>query len=71
MRDNYDFSKMQGVKNPYTKFLKKPITIRIDCESIDYFKNLTKETGLPYQTLINSYLSDCVKNHRKPNIAWK
>jgi predicted DNA binding CopG/RHH family protein len=71
MRDSYNFDTMQGVKNPYTKFLKKTITIRIDCESIDYFKNLTIETGLPYQTLINSYLSDCVKNNRTPNIAWK
>lgn len=71
MKKHYDFDNMKSIKNPYTKFLKKPITIRIDCESIDYFKNLTKETGLPYQTLINSYLRDCVQNHRTPDIVWE
>lgn len=57
-------------KNPHTKRIKKQITINIDSDTIDYFKDLATETGIPYQTLINMYLADCVKNHRKPDISW-
>ena len=49
MRDNYDFSKMKGKKNPYTKYLKQPITMRLDIESVNYFKQLSQETGIPYR----------------------
>ena len=61
---------LSGEKNPYTKRIKKQITINIDSDTIDYFKDLATETGIPYQTLINMYLADCVKNHRKPDISW-
>jgi uncharacterized protein (DUF4415 family) len=71
MRDNYDFSKMKGRKNPYTKFLKQPVTIRLDRDSVEYFKNLTEETGIPYQTLINLYLRDCAVNKRKLKMQWE
>lgn len=57
-------------KNPYTKRIKKQITINIDSDTIDYFKDLATATGIPYQTLINMYLADCVKNNRKPDISW-
>ncbi len=70
MRDHYNFSKMQGRKNPYVKFLKQPVTISLDCDSVEYFKSLTEETGIPYQTLINLYLRDCAVNKRKPQIQW-
>ncbi|OQY01057.1 MAG: antitoxin [Desulfobacteraceae bacterium 4572_130] len=70
MRDHYDFSKMEGKKNPYTKLLKQPITIRLDRDSVDYFKSLTKEIGIPYQTLINLYLRDCAINKRKLQMQW-
>jgi len=70
MRDNYDFSKMKGRKNPYTKFLKQPVTIRLDRDSVAYFKSLTDETGIPYQTLINLYLRDCAVNKRKLRMQW-
>lgn len=70
MREHYDFSKMKGKRNPYVKHLKQPITIRLDTDSVTYFKELTEETGIPYQTLINLYLRDCVANRRKPDIAW-
>jgi hypothetical protein len=30
MREHYDFSKMKGEKNPYTKQLKQPVTMRLD-----------------------------------------
>lgn len=70
MRDHYDFSKMKGKKNPYVKYLKKPVTIRIDRDSISYFKSMAEETGIPYQTLINLYLRDCTLQHRKLEMQW-
>ncbi len=70
MRDNYDFSKMKGRKNPYTKYLKQPVTIRLDRDSVEYFKSLTEDTGIPYQTLINLYLRDCAVNKRKLQMQW-
>ena len=68
MREEYDFSK--GIKNPYTKKIKKQITINLDISTIDYFRGLSSVTGIPYQTLINMYLDDCAKNNKKPNITW-
>ncbi len=71
MRDHYDFSKMKGKKNPYAKHLKQPVTMRLDKDSVEYFKAMSEESGIPYQTLINLYLRDCATNERKLNIAWK
>jgi len=68
MRDNYDFS--NGIKNPYIKYLKKPITIRLDPMTIDYFKDLSEEMGMPYQNLINLYLRDCALNKKKLKMKW-
>ena len=51
MKKEYDFSKAR--RNPYAKKLKRPVTIRLDEQTIDYFKDLAEETGIPYQTLIN------------------
>ena len=69
MKKEYDFSKAK--KNPYTKLLKKQITINLSEEVLDYFKMLSKETSVPYQTLINFYLIDCVKNKKQPFFEWK
>jgi predicted DNA binding CopG/RHH family protein len=69
MRDHYDFS--GGRKNPYISMLKKQITIRIDDLTIAYFKDLSVETGIKYQQLINLYLSDCARKKLKPNISWE
>ena len=69
MRDEYDFSKAR--KNPYATQLKKSITIRLDEESVDYFKAISEEIGIPYQTLINLYLRDRATSHRKLNLQWK
>ena len=66
MRDNYDFS--DGVKNPYASQLKRQITINLDVETVEYFKQQAEETGIPYQRLINYYLADCVKQKRR--LAW-
>jgi len=68
MRKNYDFSK--AVKNPYTKLLKKQITIRLEEETIEYFKLMSCETGIPYQTLIDMYLADCANKKKKLSIHW-
>ena len=69
MRKEYNFTKSK--KNPYSKLLKKQITIRIDEETIEYFKQLSNETGITYQNLINLYLVDCAKSHKKLNFTWK
>jgi predicted DNA binding CopG/RHH family protein len=66
MRESYDFSK--SAKNPYAKRFKKQITIRIDEETIAYFKAMAEQKGIPYQSLINLYLRDCANEHRQ--LAW-
>ncbi len=69
MRQHYDFSKAR--RNPYAKRLKKQVTIRLDEQTIGYFKSLAAETGLPYQTLINSYLQDCAVSRRRLSMKWR
>ena len=71
MKKEYDLTKMKRRKNPYAKKLKKQITIRLDEETIQYFKGLAEETGMPYQNLINLYLRDCATHHRKLQLQWK
>lgn len=71
MREHYDFTKMKGKKNPYVKYLKQPVTMRLDRDSVEYFKSLSEESGIPYQTLINLYLRDCATNERKLDMKWK
>ena len=68
MRKSYDFSK--SVKNPYAKRLKKQITIRLDEDTISYFKSMADDKGIPYQSLINLYLRDCVIEHRELKTKW-
>ncbi len=68
MRAEYDFS--NAVKNPYIKPKKTAVTIRLDQATVDYFKSLSSEVSLPYQTLINSFLTDCAKRKVRPNIDW-
>lgn len=69
MREEYDFSK--GKKNPYVKKQKKQITINIDSDTVDYFKEQADNTGIPYQTLINLYLSECVVQEKRLELSWK
>lgn len=71
MLEEYDIDKLDPRPNPYAKELKKQVTIKIAPSVIDYFKGEALETGIPYQTLINLYLVDCVKSKRKLEIAWK
>ena len=69
MREEYDFSKSR--ENEYAKKLKKQITINIDDDTIDYFKTQSEHLGIPYQTLINLYLSDCAIQNKQLQINWK
>lgn len=70
MREEYDIANLHPIRNPYIKMLKKQVTININNDTIDYFKAMSQENGIPYQTLINMYLADCVKNQRKLQLAW-
>jgi predicted DNA binding CopG/RHH family protein len=70
MRAQYDFNTMKGRKNPYCRKLKKQITIRIGVTTLEYFKEMSDETGVPYQNLIDSYLADCASTHRKLHTKW-
>ncbi len=69
MKKEYDFSKMKAKKNPYAS-KKKAVGINLSSEVIDYFKDLSENCGLPYQTLIDLYLRDCVKSKRKIKLDW-
>lgn len=68
MREEYDFS--TGVKNPYVRPQKATVTIRLDKATVEYFKRLSEEINMPYQTLINAYLTDCATKRRKPTFVW-
>ena len=69
MRNEYDFSK--AAKNPYINKLRKQITIRINADTIEYFKKQAKATSISYQNLMNMYLSDCAQNNRTLNFVWE
>jgi len=68
MKKHYDFS--HSVRNPYARHLRKQVTMRLGIDVIDYFKALAKETGVPYQNLINLYLRDCAKSGKKLSLKW-
>ena len=70
MKTEYDLSKMKSRKNPYAAKLKKPVSMRLSEDVVDYFKGMANEAGVPYQSLINLYLRDCVMKRRKVQIAW-
>lgn len=70
MKKEYDLLKMKLRKNPYARMLKTQITLRLNPEVIAYFKALSAEKRLPYQSLINLYLKDCAAHHRKLKMSW-
>jgi uncharacterized protein (DUF4415 family) len=71
MKTEYDFSTMKSRKNPYAAKLKRQVTIRMSDDIIGYFKEMAEDTGIPYQSLINLYLRDCVAHNRKPDLSWQ
>jgi len=68
MRKEYDFS--NSIQNPYAKKVKKQISIKIESDTITYFKELANKVGIPYQNLMNSYLTDCAVKHVEPKLKW-
>lgn len=71
MKAEYDLSKMKSRPNPYASKLKKSVTMRLSEDVIAYFKRMAEEAGVPYQSLINLYLRDCVAQHRTIDISWQ
>ena len=69
MKKNYDFAKAR--KNPYASRLKRQVTIRLDDQTIEYFKTISQECGIPYRTLINLYLRDCAASGKRLAMNWK
>jgi len=69
MKKEYDFSK--SVKNPYARKFKKLISIRIENDTIEYFKKLASQIDIPHQNLMNIYLKECTDKNKKPNIHWE
>jgi predicted DNA binding CopG/RHH family protein len=70
MLEEYDIDKLNPRPNPYAKEMKKQVTIKLSVSVIDYFKKEAISSGIPYQTLINLYLTDCVREKRKPTLQW-
>ncbi len=65
MRDEYDIKGLNPRRNPYAKVLKQQVTINLNVSTVDYFKTMSSECGIPYQTLINLYLDECVKENKR------
>lgn len=70
MREEYDIKALNPRKNPYAKKLRKQVTMQMNVSTIDYFKNMSMDTGVPYQSLINLYLDECVKEKKKVKFVW-
>ncbi len=70
MKAEYDLSAMKSRKNPYASKLKTPVSMRLSADVVEYFKAMAEDSGVPYQSLINLYLRDCVAQHRKVKIDW-
>ena len=70
MKAEYDLSKMKSRRNPYASKLKKPVTMRLSEDVVEYFKRMADDAGVPYQSLINLYLRDCLVQSRKVKIDW-
>jgi predicted DNA binding CopG/RHH family protein len=68
MKKEYDFS--DSVRNPYAKHMKKQVSLRLNKETIAYFKAMASETGIPYQNLINLYLTECAHSGKKLTLKW-
>lgn len=71
MKNEYDLSKLKSRRNPYAKLLKRQITIRINNKAIEYFMKMAQDTGIPYQNLIDSYLTDCAAHQRRLIASWQ
>lgn len=70
MKAEYDFLRMKGRTNPYASMLKRSVTLRLSEDVVSYFEAMAKQTGVPYQSLINVYLRDCLAQNRRLQIKW-
>ena len=70
MKKEYDLSQLKSRRKPFVSKLKKPVTMRLSEDVVDYFKGMAEKSGVPYQSLINLYLRDCLANSRKVQINW-
>ena len=70
MKAEYDLSRMKSRRNPYASKLKKPVTMRLSEDVVVYFKGMAMEAGVPYQSLINLYLRDCLAQNRRIQVKW-
>jgi len=68
MKKHYDFTK--SVRNPYARKPKQQITIRLDAETVEYFKSLAGNSGIPYQNLIHLYLRECAAEKKRLQLEW-
>ena len=69
MRDEYDIKSLNPRKNPYAKKMKQQVTMNMNTTTVEYFKSMSSESGIPYQTLINLYLDECVKEKKTITFA--
>ncbi|HRD84749.1 MAG TPA: BrnA antitoxin family protein [Rubrivivax sp.] len=70
MKAEYDLSRMKSRRSPYASKLKKSVTMRLSEDVVQYFKGMAAEAGVPYQSLINLYLRDCLAQNRRVEIRW-
>ena len=70
MKAEYDLSKLKSRKNPYASKLKKPVTMRLSENVVQYFKGMTDQARVPYQCPINLCLRDWLAHSRKVQINW-
>ncbi len=70
MKKEYDLNQLKSRPNPYAKRLKKQVTLRIRPDVIVYFKDMAEKKGIPYQSLINLYLQDCMASQRELSMKW-
>ncbi|MDR3225463.1 MAG: BrnA antitoxin family protein [Clostridiales Family XIII bacterium] len=68
MQEEYDFSNAKPGRLAGRGTTQ--ITIRINNDTLEYFKQLSEEAILPYQTLINFYLNDCAKKKMNLGLSW-
>ena len=70
MKSQYDLKKLKWGPNPYLGRLKTSVTIRFDDDVLFYFRSLSHEEGIPYQTLMNQFLKYCKEKKLKPKSSW-
>ena len=46
------------------------INIRLSSKDLRALQSLALREGIPYQTLINMYLRNCMENKRRPDLSW-